>query len=76
MGDRRQGAVFASRAVAILRPHGQNALLADALVTLAVCEVDLDDPAKAPEVVAMLQAASRDISERLGCSRFPLDTQA
>ncbi len=28
---------------------------------------------KAPEVVKMLQAASRDISMRLGCSRFPLD---
>jgi len=31
------------------------------------------DEAKAPEVVAMLQDASRDISARLGCSRFPLD---
>ncbi len=31
------------------------------------------DEAKAPEVVKMLQAASRDISARLGCSRFPLD---
>ncbi|WP_416757996.1 DNA-binding transcriptional regulator KdgR [Roseateles sp. So40a] len=31
------------------------------------------DDAKAPEVVAMLQAASRDISARLGCTRFPLD---
>ncbi|WP_067061855.1 DNA-binding transcriptional regulator KdgR [Roseateles chitosanitabidus] len=34
------------------------------------------DDAKAPEVVAMLQAASRDISTRLGCSRFPLDEKA
>jgi IclR family KDG regulon transcriptional repressor len=31
------------------------------------------DEAKAPEVVAMLTAASRDISTRLGCTRFPLD---
>ncbi|TDP75063.1 DNA-binding transcriptional regulator KdgR [Roseateles toxinivorans] len=31
------------------------------------------DEAKAPEVVAMLQAASRDISTRLGCTAFPLD---
>lgn len=31
------------------------------------------DEAKAPEVVAMLQAASRDISARLGCTKFPLD---
>ncbi|UDF37460.1 UNVERIFIED_ORG: DNA-binding transcriptional regulator KdgR [Shinella sp. XGS7] len=31
------------------------------------------DEAKAPEVVKMLQDASRDISARLGCSRFPLD---
>ncbi|MFT7772258.1 DNA-binding transcriptional regulator KdgR [Roseateles sp.] len=31
------------------------------------------DEAKAPEVVKMLQAASRDISERLGCTRYPLD---
>lgn len=31
------------------------------------------DEAKAPEVVAMLQAASRDISTRLGCTKFPLD---
>ena len=31
------------------------------------------DEAKAPEVVKMLQAASRDISARLGCTRFPLD---
>ncbi len=31
------------------------------------------DEAKAPEVVAMLQAASRDISQRLGCTKFPLD---
>ncbi|MBT9458452.1 MAG: DNA-binding transcriptional regulator KdgR [Burkholderiaceae bacterium] len=30
------------------------------------------DEAKAPEVVAMLQAASRDISTRLGCTQFPL----
>ncbi len=33
------------------------------------------DAARAPEVVAMLQAASRDISERLGCTRFPLDAR-
>lgn len=33
------------------------------------------DAAKAPEVVAMLQAASRDVSERLGCTRFPLDAR-
>jgi len=31
------------------------------------------DAAKAPEVVAMLKEASRDISTRLGCTRFPLD---
>ncbi len=31
------------------------------------------DEAKAPEVVAALQAASRDISEKLGCFHFPLD---
>jgi IclR family KDG regulon transcriptional repressor len=31
------------------------------------------DEAKAPEVVQMLTAASRDISARLGCARFPLD---
>lgn len=30
------------------------------------------DEAKAPEVVKMLQDASRDISSRLGCSQFPL----
>ena len=29
--------------------------------------------AKAPEVVALLRAASRDISQRLGCTKFPLD---
>lgn len=34
------------------------------------------DEEKAPEVVAMLQAASRDISARLGCSRFPLDEKS
>ncbi|UXH77527.1 DNA-binding transcriptional regulator KdgR [Roseateles amylovorans] len=33
------------------------------------------DEAKAPEVVAALQAASRDISERLGCFNFPLDAR-
>lgn len=32
------------------------------------------DEAKAPEVVTMLQEASRDISARLGCFQFPLDT--
>lgn len=31
------------------------------------------DDAKAADVVAMLQAASRDISTRLGCTDFPLD---
>ena len=31
------------------------------------------DTAKAPEVVRRLQAASREISARLGCSSFPLD---
>ena len=34
------------------------------------------DEAKAPEVVAMLTAASRDISARLGCTKFPLDASA
>ena len=32
--------------------------------------------AKEGEVVAMLTEASRDISSRLGCTKFPLDTQA
>ena len=32
------------------------------------------DEAAAPAVVAMLQAASRDISARLGCTENPLDT--
>ena len=31
------------------------------------------DEAKAPEIVAILTAASRDISTRLGCTQFPLD---
>jgi len=31
------------------------------------------DEAKAPELVAMLKVASRDISTRLGCTQFPLD---
>ncbi|MDM4767288.1 DNA-binding transcriptional regulator KdgR [Pelomonas sp. SE-A7] len=31
------------------------------------------DEAKQPEIVKFLQDASRDISARLGCSRFPLD---
>ena len=31
------------------------------------------DDAKAPQVVAMLKDASRDISTRLGCTKFPLD---
>nr|WP_295079565.1 DNA-binding transcriptional regulator KdgR [uncultured Roseateles sp.] len=31
------------------------------------------DEAKAPEIIAMLTAASRDISTRLGCTKFPLD---
>jgi len=30
------------------------------------------DPEKAPEVVKMLQAASRDISEKLGCTNYPI----
>jgi IclR family transcriptional regulator, KDG regulon repressor len=30
------------------------------------------DAEKAPEVVAMLQAASRDISEKLGCTKYPI----
>lgn len=34
------------------------------------------DEAKEGEVVAMLQGASRDISARLGCTRFPLDPPA
>lgn len=34
------------------------------------------DAAKAPEVVKMLQEASRDISARLGCTAFPLDAGA
>ncbi|RZT91957.1 DNA-binding transcriptional regulator KdgR [Rivibacter subsaxonicus] len=34
------------------------------------------DDAKAASVVAMLQAASRDISTRLGCTVFPLDAPA
>ncbi len=47
MADRRRGAELASGAVRILRPHGPTALLADALVTLAVCQAELDDPAQA-----------------------------
>ncbi|MBV8502357.1 MAG: DNA-binding transcriptional regulator KdgR [Paucibacter sp.] len=31
------------------------------------------DHAKAPQVVALLKDASRDISARLGCTKFPLD---
>jgi len=31
------------------------------------------DEAKSPEIVSMLTKASRDISARLGCTRFPLD---
>lgn len=34
------------------------------------------DDARQGEVVAMLTAASRDISQRLGCTRFPLDRLA
>lgn len=34
------------------------------------------DEAKAPELVAMLTAASRDISTRLGCTNFPLQSRA
>ncbi|HEY1138577.1 MAG TPA: IclR family transcriptional regulator C-terminal domain-containing protein, partial [Xanthomonadaceae bacterium] len=33
------------------------------------------DDAKAPEVVRMLTEASRDISTRLGCTKFPLDVK-
>jgi len=32
------------------------------------------DDAKAPDYIRQLQAASRDISEKLGCTRFPLGT--
>ncbi|WP_271007762.1 DNA-binding transcriptional regulator KdgR [Paucibacter sp. B51] len=31
------------------------------------------DEEKAPEIIAMLTTASRDISTRLGCTKFPLD---
>ena len=31
------------------------------------------DPARQDEVVTMLRDASRDISQRLGCTQFPLD---
>jgi IclR family KDG regulon transcriptional repressor len=34
------------------------------------------DPSKAPEVVAMLHAASREISQGLGCTQYPLDPPA
>ncbi|MDI4634104.1 DNA-binding transcriptional regulator KdgR [Pelomonas sp. V22] len=34
------------------------------------------DEAREPEIVKMLQDASRDISARLGCTRFPLDVAA
>ncbi len=34
------------------------------------------DEEKAPEIIAMLTAASRDISARLGCTKFPLDPPA
>lgn len=34
------------------------------------------DEAKEPEIVAILKAASRDISTRLGCTQFPLDPPA
>jgi IclR family KDG regulon transcriptional repressor len=34
------------------------------------------DEAKAPEVVKMLQRASRDISEKLGCTRYPIEIAA
>lgn len=34
------------------------------------------DPAREDEVVAMLRDASRDISQRLGCTQFPLDNPA
>jgi len=47
MADRRQGAAYAARAVAILRPHGPTELFADALVTLAVCQAEVSDPAQA-----------------------------
>ena len=34
------------------------------------------DEEKAPEIIALLTAASRDISTRLGCTKFPLDPPA
>jgi len=34
------------------------------------------DEEKAPEIIAMLTTASRDISTRLGCTKFPLDPPA
>ncbi|MFY9513431.1 MAG: DNA-binding transcriptional regulator KdgR [Rubrivivax sp.] len=34
------------------------------------------DPAREPELVAMLRDASRDISSQLGCTQFPLDPPA
>jgi IclR family KDG regulon transcriptional repressor len=34
------------------------------------------DEEKAPEIIAMLTAASRDISSKLGCTKFPLDSVA
>jgi IclR family KDG regulon transcriptional repressor len=30
------------------------------------------EEAKAPEVVKMLQMASKDISEKLGCTQYPI----
>jgi serine/threonine-protein kinase len=47
MADRRQGAAYAARAVTILRPHGPTELFTDALVTLAVCQAEVGDPAQA-----------------------------
>jgi serine/threonine-protein kinase len=47
MADRRLGAQYAARGVEILRPLGPTESLADALVTLAVCQAELDDPAQA-----------------------------
>jgi IclR family KDG regulon transcriptional repressor len=34
------------------------------------------DVEKAPEVVRMLQAASKDISEKLGCTHYPIEIAA
>ena len=47
MADRRQGAVHAAQSVAILRRYGPTALLTDAMVTLAVCQAEVSEPAQA-----------------------------